>query len=296
VVAIVNPAAGGGRAPRRWRTVESLLSRAGIRPKTFETEKSGDAAAAAQRAAAAGVDTILAVGGDGTVHEIVNGLADGDALRPNIRLGIVPAGTGMDFARNLRLPRRPDLVAARIVAGRERRVDIGVAQSTERRMFVNFAETGLGAAVVAREARMSDLWPGRVSFFIAAMGASLREDNATASVAVDGKTVYDGPLVSVVIANGIYFGGGMRIAPHAAIDDGHLDVLVLGDFARAELVSQAWKLYPGSHLRHPKVLWLTGSIVTVEPRSPMRLDLDGELYGEGPYTFCVLQKTLRVLA
>jgi diacylglycerol kinase family enzyme len=142
---------------------------------------------------------------------------------------------------------------------------------------------------------MSEHWPGRVSFLIAAMGASLRKENSFALVTVDGELAYDGPLVSVVIANGPYFGGGMKIAPHASMDDGTLDVLVLGDFARAELVSQVWKLYPGSHLRHPKVRWLTGSRITVTPKSPMRLDLDGELYGEGPYTFSVAGKALRVI-
>jgi YegS/Rv2252/BmrU family lipid kinase len=245
---------------------------------------------------AAGFDTILAVGGDGTVHEVVNGLARDGAISSNVVLGVVPAGTGVDFARNLRFPRRPDLVAARITAGRERRIDVGLADSPARRFFVNFAETGLGAAVVAREAHMSDLWPGRVSFLIAAMGASLRESNVEATVSVDGTTVHDGPLVSVVIANGPYFGGGMRIAPHAAVDDAALDILVLGDFARAELVSQVWKLYPGSHIRHPKVRWLTGSTVSVAPRSPTRLDLDGELYGTGPYAFSVAPMALRVIS
>jgi YegS/Rv2252/BmrU family lipid kinase len=295
VAAIVNPAAGSGRGPRRWRTVEALLNKAGIRAETFVTATSGEGADAARHAAAAGIDTIVAVGGDGTVHEIVNGLADGNVVRPDVRLAVVPAGTGMDFARNLRLPRRPDLVAARVIAGRERAIDVGVAEEASHHLFVNFAETGLGAEVVAREARMSNLWPGRVSFLIAAMGASLRESNVEASVLVDGAMVYDGPLVSVVIANGQYFGGGMKIAPHAAVDDGSLDILVLGDFARAELVSQAWKLYPGSHLRHHKVRGLTGSTIAVLPKSTTRLDLDGELYGEGPYTFSVARSALRVI-
>ena len=261
----------------------------------METTGPGHAALAARQAAAAGFQTILAVGGDGTVHEIVNGLLDGDGGRRDVRLGVVPAGTGMDFARNIGFPRRPDLVAARIAAMRERRVDVGVVECAERRYFVNFAETGLGATVVARAAGMSEHWPGRVSFLIAAMGASMREGNSFAAVAVDGELAYEGALVSVVIANGPYFGGGMKIAPHAAIDDGTLDVLVLGDFARAELVSQIWKLYPGSHVKHPKVRWLTGSRITVTPKSPMRLDLDGELYGEGPYAFSVAPKSLRVI-
>jgi diacylglycerol kinase (ATP) len=291
----VNPAAGNGRATARWQAVSRRLATAGISASAFPTQRRGDAVRLAREAVETGFETIVAVGGDGTVSEVINGLLTSGGIPTAVRLATVPAGTGMDFARNAHLPRRPDRVAAAIIEGRERLLDIGISESDHRRAFVNFAETGLGAAVVARQARMSHAWPGRVSFFLAALAASVQDMNVNASISVDGSVVYDGRLASVVIANGMFFGGGMKIAPSASMDDGKLDVLVLGDFRRPELISQMWKLYPGSHVAHPKVLWTTGTTISVTPRAPTRLDLDGELYGEGPYTFRVAERALRIL-
>jgi diacylglycerol kinase (ATP) len=236
------------------------------------------------------------VGGDGTFHEVVNGLAVDGGIRDDVLVGCLPAGTGMDFARNLPFPRRLGMVSDRIVRGFERRIDIGLARSEQSRFFVNSFETGLGAEVVARASLLSPRLPGRAAFLISAIGAALKESNLTATIALDGQKLYQGPLVSVVVANGRYFGGGMKIAPHAKMDDGELDVLVLGDFTRAEMISQIWKIYPGAHLNHHKVLWARGRLVEVYPESPTRLDLDGELGGRGPYTVSVLPQALRVIA
>lgn len=202
----------------------------------------------------------------------------------------------MDFTRNLGLRRSTASVVDTILSGRERRIDVGLSAGGHTKLFVNFAETGLGAAVVAREAAFGDAWPGRLSFFAAAVGAALSEPNARATITVDGTVVYEGPLVSAVVANGPFFGGGMKIAPQALMDDHLFDVLILGDFSRAELVSQIWKIYPGIHLKHPKVLWLQGRSVLIDPSTPMQLDLDGELGGEGPYRFEISPGALRVLA
>jgi diacylglycerol kinase family enzyme len=107
--------------------------------------------------------------------------------------------------------------------------------------------------------------------------------------------VYDGRLLSAIVANGRYFGGGMKIAPHASMVDALFDVLVLGDFSPGELLTQIWKIYPGVHVRHPKVAWLRGRSVEIVTSVDSRLDLDGELYGSGPYHFSVLPGALRLL-
>jgi diacylglycerol kinase family enzyme len=176
----------------------------------------------------------------------------------------------------------------------ERRVDVGIA-GDRGRVFVNFAEIGLGAAVVARERDMGPAWPGRASFLLAAVGAALDEDNVAVRITIDGEEVYQGPVVSVVVSNGRYFGGGMKIAPEARMDDGLFDVFVLGDFTRLELLSQIWKIYPGAHVGHRKVLWKRGTAVEIEPEAHARLDLDGELHGSGPVRLSMLPRALRVL-
>jgi YegS/Rv2252/BmrU family lipid kinase len=295
VAAILNPVAGHGRAERRWRRAERDLIRHGVVPSTFRTSRQGEAASLARAVLEQGFDTVLAVGGDGTVHEVVNGLSSGGAIPPGVRLGVVPGGTGMDFARNAGLSRSPQAAVARVLRAQERRIDLGVAGPGARRLFVNFAETGIGAAVVARELQLHRSMPGRASFFVAALDAMRQQENIEAAISVDGVLVYDGPLVSVVVANGRYFGAGMKIAPRAEMDDGLMDVLVLGNFSRAELLAQIWKIYPGVHLGHAKVAWLRGRHVEVAPRAPTHLDLDGELFGPGPYTFSVLPGALPLL-
>lgn len=294
VTAIVNPAAGRGRAITIWRRVADQLRRRGWQITTLETATPGQATGLTRSAIDGGAGTILAVGGDGTVHEVANGFLWDGRVRDDARLGIVPAGTGMDFARNLGLRRGVRAALGTLLAGNERRIDVGLALPSGR-LFVNFVETGLGANVVAREAEFREGWPGRASFFLAAIGAALDEDNLAVRMTVDGELVYEGPLVSAVVANGRYFGGGMKIAPYASMVDGLFDVLILGDFTRFELLSQIWKVYPGVHIRHRKVLWLTGHEVDIEPLERSRLDLDGELDGPGPYHVSLLPKALRVL-
>jgi YegS/Rv2252/BmrU family lipid kinase len=295
VVGIVNPAAGKGRAEQVWRRVERELRAAGVNTRTAVTRRPGDAALLTRQALDAGHSTVAAVGGDGTVHEVVNGLFDGTGIAPGARLAIVPAGTGMDFARNIGAKRGVRAAVERILASREQCVDVGVVPAAGR-VFVNFMETGLGAAVVAREAQLSDSWPGRASFFVAALGAAVREDNMRVHVRVAGQSVYRGPAVSVVVANGRYFAGGMKIAPMARMDDGALDVLILGDFRRLELASQIWKIYPGVHVKHDKVMHVRGPSAEVETAGASLLDLDGELGGNGSCTVHLLPNALRVLA
>ena len=296
VKAIVNPAAGRGRSLHRWARLAARLSRAGISADMSTTSRPGDGRQLARTAVESGFDTLIAVGGDGTAHEVVNGIGV-DALS-HVQLAVLGAGTGMDFVRNAGLARRIPELAEQMLAGATKQVDVGLCRQgddLDPLIFVNFAETGLGAAVVEREANYSDAWPGRLSFFLAALGAATRESNSPATVSVDGEIVYNGPLVSAIVANGRFFGGGMKVAPRAGIEDGLLDVLILGDFTRAQLVAQIWKIYPGLHVEHPKVLSLRGSSVEIQCANRQRLDLDGELYGEGPYHFSVAAQALTVI-
>ncbi len=267
----------------------------GIQPTTRITSQRGHATDISRALVDEGYTTIVAAGGDGTVHEVVNGLLSATSPHPGLRLAVVPAGTGMDFVRNARLPYRPRAIARAIAAGHTTSLDVGVGTWSDRKVFVNFAETGLGAAVVAREARFADAWPGRLSYLLAAVGTAMVDSKVEALVLVGGIEVYAGPLVSAIVANGRYFGGGMKIAPSASMTDGQFDILILGDFSRAQLVSQIWKIYPGLHVKHPKVLWLRGSNVQIRPSAATPLDLDGELYHPGTYSFDLLARSLSVV-
>lgn len=261
---------------------------------TFTTRCPGDGVERSRAAIAAGFRTVVAVGGDGTVHEVVNGIHIAGGL-PEIRLGVVPAGTGMDFARNLRVPRKVNLLAKMLAGGSDLAIDVGRSSGHTDRLFLNFAEVGLGATVVKREAAFGDHWPGRMSFFIAAAMAAVQEEPARVTVWSGDHLVYRGPAVSVVVANGPYFGGGMKVAPQASIRDGKLDVLVLGDFTKVELMTQIWKIYPGIHARHRKVIGARVSRVRIESTKQRPLDLDGELIDDATYRFTAWPRALRVL-
>jgi YegS/Rv2252/BmrU family lipid kinase len=294
ILAIVNPAAGGGRAVSVWDRVERQLTASGVRVEAMLTHRAGDGMALTAEARRDGYTTFAAVGGDGTVHEVVNGLVRGQGIDPACRVAVVPAGTGMDFARNVGMQRGVHAAAQRIIRGRERRFDVGFVPSVGR-AFVNFMETGLGATVVAREARMSDRWPGRASFLLAAVGAAVSQRNIPVRVSADGQNVYCGPAVSVVVSNGRYFGGGMKIAPPALMDDGLLDLMILGDFRRVELIRQIWKIYPGVHVTLDKVLHVRARTVSVEAEGSGLLDLDGEVGGDPTCVAVNLPGALRLL-
>jgi diacylglycerol kinase (ATP) len=280
---------------RTWQAVESRLRLHGIAVEVFTSRAPGDGTAQTRAALQSGYTTILAVGGDGTLHEVINAFLRDGIVRSDIRVGVVPAGTGMDFARNARLRRGARAAVSRVLGGEERRFDLGALIEPFPRLFVNFAEAGLGASVVARETAFSARWPGRASFFLAGIAAAARDRPISGAVVIDGATVYDGRLVSLVVANGAYFGGGMKIAPPARMNDGELDVVLLGDLSRVELVSQIWKLYPGIHLRNPQVHWMRGKEVTFAPDMPGHIDLDGELYPGGGSRIVVHRQALRVL-
>lgn len=267
----------------------------GISVEVFASRGPGDGSAQTRIALDAGYRTVLAVGGDGTLHEVVNALVRDQSVRDDVTVGMVPAGTGMDFVRNARMVRGVSAAVDRIVRGQERLFDVGILTLPFYRVFVNFAEVGLGAAVVAREAAFSSRWPGRASFFLAGIAAAAKDHPIAGKVIVDDKTVYQGRMVSLVVANGAYFGGGMKIAPPARVDDGRLDVVLLGDLSRVDLVSQMWKLYPGIHLRNPQVLWMRAATVSFEPETPGQLDLDGELYPGGTSRFSIQPRALRML-
>jgi YegS/Rv2252/BmrU family lipid kinase len=296
IAVIVNPAAGGGKSERRWKRARRLLRAQGIKTTVMTTECPGHGTSLAKDVIGQGFRTVVAVGGDGTVHEVVNGMFVEGKPVGDVRLGIIAAGTGMDFQRNLGVRTGVRSSVYSITRGEERRVDLGLASGETSRVFVNFAEVGLGTSVVLREARFGSAWPGRASFFVAAIEAAISEQNILARVTADGDELWAGSTVSVIVANGPYFGGGMRIAPPASVDDGWLDVVVLGDFSRRERITQIWKLYPGAHLRHKKVLWQRALETQVDSDGTTYLDLDGELYADRDFHFSVLPGALRVLS
>ena len=298
VVFIVNPASANGSTGRRWAEMARRAASAGVVGEMLITSGPGDAVGLAKRAAADGAELVVAVGGDGTVHEVVNGLMQADAeKRPE--LAVLPRGTGTDFVRSLRLPREIEQAMGVAREGATREIDVGHASyvgwdgKPASAHFANFAGAGISGAIAHRANASSKALGGRLSFLWATIAVFAGWKSAELDVTVDGER-RTGAMFEVLAMNGDYTAGGMWAAPDAAPDDGLLDALLIGDVTKADFVRTFPKIYRGKHLRHPKIELLRGHRVAVEARDPLPVALDGEQPGTTPAAFSLVPNALRV--
>jgi diacylglycerol kinase (ATP) len=280
---IVNPTAGGGRAARLvpWLRDRAAAAGGALGGHTVVvTARAGHAEELAARAVADGVERVVAVGGDGTVQEVVNGLLAVDG--PEATMGVVPVGTGNDLARSLGLPRRIEDAWAVAVGGAARRIDVALAYGAGRsRWFASAGGIGFDAQVAAAMATRSGWQRGTAGYLLTTLTELRRFSNRRIRLTLDDETA-DHSVLFVAIANGAYYGGGMRIAPDAAADDGSLDVCIVGDITRMTAIRQLPNLYRGTHVRHPAVALARARRVTIEGGPETLVHLDGEPFGALP--------------
>ena len=290
---ILNPAAGGGRALRLLPRLVAALRDCGEAHHVHVTAAPGEATDVARRFAGDGMRLVVAVGGDGTLNEVANGLLSAEAPAP-VALGVVPAGRGADFARTLAAPCDPAAALARACRSTPLPIDVGRATFADgsTRVFVNVGGLGFDAAVAERAAG-SRLPGSKAPYLRGLAGALVGYRNRHVAVDADGALV-TGTVLAVIVANGRYFGGGFKIVPDAAVDDGRLDLAIVGDISRLDLLRQVPRLYRGAHVAHPKFTHLTARSIRVESAEPSRVQLDGELVGTAPVTFTVESGALRI--
>jgi diacylglycerol kinase (ATP) len=307
---IVNPSAQNGQLGRRWPDLGATLRRELGSFEEAMTASPGDATRLTREGLESGVDTVVSVGGDGTANEVVNGFFDGDRPRaPQASMGILPFGTGGDFRKTVGLP-TDTRAAAKILAERHiRTIDVGHLELTgpdgapRSRIFINIASFGISGLVDEYVNRASKRLGGRLSFLLASARAGITYDNQRVRLSFDGgdgspPDVSDVTIKLVAVANGCYFGGGMRIAPEAQVDDGQFDVVALGDLGLLEYLRLGPRVYSGTHLGVNKVSKRRARIVRADPvgDEPVRLDVDGETPGRLPATFRILPGALRLVA
>jgi diacylglycerol kinase (ATP) len=259
------------------------------------SERPGQLTELARRAAEDGATLLVAVGGDGTVNEVVNGIAG----RAGVDLAIVPRGTGRDFARTYGIPHRLDDALRTARDGRTREIDLGRARfrSWQGEMvetyFANIASAGMSGAIAKRANETTKALGGKASYFWATFAVFARWRTSEITVAVDGESRRSW-MHDVVVANGRYFGGGMMICPQAEPDDGAFDVLLIGNLTKRDLILTLPKTYRGKHLPHPKAELLRGSIVEIDAPEPLPVELDGEQPGTTPARFDLVPRGLRL--
>lgn len=300
---IVNPRSAGGRTGRHFDRIASAVRKAIGDFECAFTRERGDGARLAREAITAGGELVVAVGGDGTASEVVDGLTTSRRPRdPDPLFGFVPRGTGGDLRRTLGLPQDLD-AAARVLASRNAivcdlgRIElVGHGGETLVRHFVNVAGFGISGVVSGEVNRGLKLGGGKLSFMLASAKALLRWSDQRVRWRADGGPWREEAITSLSICNGRYFGGGMQVAPDARIDDGLFDVVVWSGLGLGDFVTKKRMLYDGSHVTLPNTRVLRARTVEAEPvgDEPVLLDVDGEQPGRLPARLEMLPRALRV--
>ena len=250
----------------------------------------------AKEAALSGYKLVVAVGGDGTVNEVANGLVE--AAVPDVTLGIVSTGCGSDFIRSLGIPRDYRQACLRLANFHEVRIDVGLIEyqshgNPARRFFLNAAGLGLDGEVVETVRKNLRFCRGTIPYVLGLLRALAAFHNKDVTLYIDDGSE-DLRVCSVVIANGAYFGSGMKVAPEADVSDGLFEVIVVGDIGKLELLRAFPRIYKGTHVTHPKVRMQRASQIRIESPDRVLIQADGELLGEVPATFRILPSALSV--
>jgi YegS/Rv2252/BmrU family lipid kinase len=293
-VFLVNPASANGATGKRWPELAHRAERLGLTGETLFSERPGHLIELARRAVDGGARLVVAAGGDGTLNEVVNGIAGRD-----VDLATIPLGTGMDFGRTYGIPAKFDEAVRVALAGTTRTIDAGRVRyrtwggEEAERWYANVGSVGMSGAVAQRANGMSKALGGKATFFYALTRVFLEWQNTEVTVTLDGAE-RRGRMHDVIVANGAWHGGGMKLAPGAAPDDGLFDVVLIGDVAKLDFLTTAPKLYKGGHVTHPKVEVLRSAHVHVEAAERLPIELEGEQVGTTPATFELVPGALRL--
>jgi diacylglycerol kinase (ATP) len=297
LVVIANPRSGRGKVGAKLPEVERIMRDAGLDYRIVQTTQPGHATDAARDALARGGRYLVAAGGDGTVHEVVNGMIrDDQPIAPDAVLGVVAAGSGCDLVRSFGLPGDAVRAAHHLAGDSVRAIDVGKVTFTSgpvemTRYFPNIAEAGLGGAVVARASGLPGFLGGAkyfCGFWLTLPGFR----PVTVRLDADGQA-YEWQAFNVVVANGRFYGGGMQISPKSEPDDGALDVLVMAG-PKSDAFTTLPKVYRGTHLPHRNIAELRACRVQVEADVPLAIEADGEVLGTTPATFEIIPKPIRL--
>jgi YegS/Rv2252/BmrU family lipid kinase len=292
-LAILNPASGNARRRAHWQAVETALRRAGLAIEVVETAGPRHGIEIARDAVVAGRRRILIAGGDGSAHDVVNGVMQTGERAREVTLALAPLGTGNDWARTLGVDRDPAAIAAMIVACRTVAHDVGVvnlAGAGRSRWFINVAGAGYDAFVLSR-------LPGRIPSKLAYLGGALRglRDYRPPRFRVSGAREIDERLLVAFVAIGRFCGNAMCIAPNARIDDGMLDVVTIAAVGIPRLLLLAPRLYGGGLANDRAVQASQSQWLQIDASPPAMVEADGQLIGETPARFALVPRALHVV-
>ena len=282
---ICNPIAGNGRARKIGEQIRGILQDKGIPFRMFWTEHPGHAAILAKEASEARVETVLSVGGDGTAFETAQGLIGSDTA-----LGLIPAGTGNDFAKALGSPKTPEAALEFVLSHPPRKTDAGEING---RMFINEIGTGFDVSVLDYAEKAKKYCHGLLPYLYGVIRTLFRFRSISVTYSIDGKPSVTQEAFVVAVANGGMIGGGIPIAPQARVDDGLFDLLIVGKVQKRDLIPRLAGLMRGKIMSFPETTFVRASAVVFS--SPkMRVNIDGEIVNEAQVIARILPNALWV--
>jgi diacylglycerol kinase (ATP) len=286
LIILFNPAAGRGQSRQALAAALDVLRRGGVRTEIRESRSTEHLLELARQAREEEPDLVVSAGGDGTHHHVLNGLVGSE-----IPLGLIPLGTGNDFAKGIGVPRHAGAAAATLLQGKSRRIDVARAGHL---VYGGMAGVGFDAMVARYVNERAPRARGRLAYFQAILHC-LRLYRPQPLVIQSEGFSYSGEVMFAVIGNGSLYGGGFKLTPHARVDDGLLDVCLVPAIPKLELLRWAPRAYQGKHLAHPRIAYFQTRQIALT--SPARLELfgDGEFMQELPATIEVAPRSLRVV-
>jgi YegS/Rv2252/BmrU family lipid kinase len=305
---VVNPRSSNGRTKRDWRAIERPLSEAFPHMNVAFTRGRGDATGLVRQALAEGHHEIIAVGGDGTINEAVNGFFDAKGpISPDAVFGFVTSGTGGDFRKTFGVEAGPEMAIERLKSASVRPIDVGRVSCLSARgepsvrYFANIVSFGLSGNIVdsVNRARIAKLFGGSFAFAFHSVLGMLSYRPRSVRLILDNGFDEITSISTVAIANGRYFGGGMMVAPNAIPDDGLFDAIIMAASDKARAVADLQQIYSGEHLKNPAVRAMRARKIVAAPVAENKgravlIEADGESVGKLPATFEILPGALNL--
>lgn len=286
---IVNESSGNGRGRRVWRQIQQILEQRTIPYRIESTRYSGHATEIARSISACPeIKAVVAVGGDGTVHEVGNGLVGTD--KP---LGYIQSGSGNDFAKAQRIPADPLQALARVLKHEVRRIDTAKLND---RFLIGFSGIGFDG-MVAKTVNLSSAkrWFGKLAYLYAAFYTWTKYRPVQATITVDGEVRDYSDLWMVAVTNIPNYGGGMLICPEADDEDGSLDICCVSQLSHSHFLKVLPSVFSGKHVQHPAVTLTRGHTITIESTLPLIVHADGEVIGQTPLSIQIQPRSLGIL-
>jgi YegS/Rv2252/BmrU family lipid kinase len=298
---VVNPKSANGATGRRWGELAAQIARTLSDFAVEFTRGPFDAAHLARQAVKSGYECVVAVGGDGTINEVVNGFFENDrAINPQAALGVLPRGTGGDFRRTFGWDLDFEAAVQRLKTPDTRPFDVGRLEfvahdgSPAVRYFANICSFGVSGVVDEEVNRTSKALGGRLSFMWGSLKALTRYRDQVVQVSFDGGPAEAMAVTTLAVANGRYFGGGMKVAPEADVSDGLFDVTIWSGYGLRDFVLKGAAVYSGEHVKWRGTRTLRCKDVRADSQERVLIDCDGEQPGRLPCRMTILPGAIRL--